>query len=291
MTTPLAPGRGQRPRRHAAKPAVLRTAAFGSGLLIAVTAAACGSPAGSSTAPAGKTFSYCSEITTPPAEFYTTARLGRNELTIVPTGADIDIGRAVAKRLGAAASFSNVPFADLITSLRAKKCDAIISFMNNTAERRRLVAFVDYLAAGQSLLLRKGSPPIADVAGLSGKTVAVLHGTTEELFLQDANRHLNGRPPINIVSYPTDNEAIYALAQGKADAAFDDTPTVAYAAAHNKTLVEGVQLRSPIPIGIALRKGDPRIPKVEQAIKAIEADGTMQAILSRWGLLRFALKP
>jgi ABC-type amino acid transport substrate-binding protein len=54
---------------------------------------------------------------------------------------------------------------------------------------------------------------------------------------------------------------------------------------------EGVQLRSPIPIGIALRKGDPRIPKVENAITAIEADGTMQAILSRWGLLRFALKP
>jgi ABC-type amino acid transport substrate-binding protein len=170
----------------------------------------------------------------------------------------------VAKRLGAAASFSNMPFADLIASLRAKKCDAIISFMNDTAQRRQLVAFVDYLAAGQSLPLRKGSPPITDVGGLSGKTVAVLHGTTEELFLQNANRHLNGRPPIKIVPYSTDNEAIYALAQGKADAAFDDTPTVACAAAHNKALVEWVQLHGPIPIGIALRKGDPRIPKVER---------------------------
>lgn len=291
MITPLAPGRGQRQRWHAAKPAALRTAVFGSGLLIAVTATACGGSTGSGTATAGKTFSYCSEITTPPAEFYTTARVGRNEMTIVPTGADIDIGRAVAKRLGATASFSNMPFADLITSLRAEKCDAIISFMNDTAQRRELVAFVDYLAAGQSLLLRKGSAPIADVAGLSGKTVAVLHGTTEELFLQNANRHLNGRPPIKIVPYATDNEAIYALAQGKADAVFDDTPTVAYAAAHNKALVEGGQLRSAIPIGIALRKGDPRIPKVEAAIRAMEADGTMQTILSRWGLLRFALKP
>ena len=290
MTTQFTLWQGRCPRRRAARPTALRAAAIGSGLLIAVTAAACGSSAGPSTATAGKTFTYCSEITTPPAEFYTTARLGRNEMTIVPTGADIDIGRAVAKRLGATASFSNMPFADLIASLRAKECDAIISFMNDTAERRRLVAFVDYLAAGQSLLLRKGSRPITGVAGLSGKTVAVLHGTTEELFLQNANRHLNGRPPIKIVPYPTDNEAIYALAQGKADAAFDDTPTVAYAAAHNQALVEGVQLRSPIPIGIALRKGDPRIPKVEKAIQAIEADGTLQAILSRWNLLRFALK-
>jgi polar amino acid transport system substrate-binding protein len=288
MITPLVPERNRRQR--AAKPVARRAAAIGSGLLLAVTAAACGSAAGSGTATAGGTFSYCSEITTPPAEFYTTTRVGRNELTIVPTGADIDIGQAVAKRLGAAASFSNMPFAGLITSLRAKKCDAIISFMNDTPQRRQLVSFVDYLAAGQSLLLRRGSPPIAGLDGLSGKTVAVLHGTTEESFLRDANRHLNGRPPIKVVPYPTDNEAIYALSQGKADAAFDDTPTVAYAAAHNKSLAEGVQLRSPIPIGIALRQGDPRIPKVESAIQAMEADGTMQAILARWGLLRFALK-
>ena len=51
-----------------------------------------------------------------------------------------------------------------------------------------------------------------------------------------------------------------------------------------------MQLRSPIPIGIALRKGDPRIPKVEKAIQAMAADGTLQVILSRWDLLRFALK-
>ena len=290
MITPRAPGREQCPRQHATRPAVLRAAAAGSGLLLAVTAAACGSSATSSTAAAGKTFSYCSEITTPPAEFYTTARVGRNELTIVPTGADVDIGREVAKRIGATASFLNMPFADLITALRAGKCDAIISFMNDTPQRRQLVDFVDYLAAGQSLLLRKGSPPITGVAGLSGKTVAVLRGTTEELFLENANLHLNGRPPIKIVQYPTDNEAIYALSQGKADAAFDDTPTVAYAAAHNNSLVEGVQLRAAIPIGIALRKGDPRIPKVGRAIQDMEADGTMQAILSRWHLLRFALR-
>jgi ABC-type amino acid transport substrate-binding protein len=51
-----------------------------------------------------------------------------------------------------------------------------------------------------------------------------------------------------------------------------------------------VQLVAPIPIGIALRKGDPRIPGVAKAIRAMGADGTMQAILSRWNLLRFALR-
>ncbi len=289
MITPDAPEPSQRPPRHA-KAVTLRAAAIGSGLLLAVTATACaGSRASPTVAPEG-TFTYCSDITAPPAEFYVTARRGIKGLTIVPTGADIAIGREVAKRLGKTASFSNMPFANLIASLRAKKCDAIISSMNDTPARRRQVAFVDYLAAGQSLLLRKGSPAVTSAAGLSGKTVAVLQGSTEEAFLRAANQHLNGRPPIKITPYPTGDEAVYALSQGKADVAFDDTPIVAYVAAHNKAFAEGVQLVGPIPIGIALRKGDPRIPKVEKAIQAMEADGTMQAILSRWNLLRFALK-
>ena len=51
-----------------------------------------------------------------------------------------------------------------------KKCDAIISGMNDTPERRKQVDFVDYLKVGQSLMVKKGNPKhITSLARLSGK--------------------------------------------------------------------------------------------------------------------------
>jgi ABC-type amino acid transport substrate-binding protein len=47
---------------------------------------------------------------------------------------------------------------------------------------------------------------------------------------------------------------------------------------------------NPQPVGIALRKGDPRLPRVRRAIAAMYADGTMKDILARWNMSAFALK-
>src|SRR5438105_10289969 len=49
-------------------------------------------------------------------------------------------------------------FRSIIAALKAKKCDAIISGMNDTAERRKQVDFTDYLQVGQSLMVKKGNP-------------------------------------------------------------------------------------------------------------------------------------
>jgi polar amino acid transport system substrate-binding protein len=89
---------------------------------------------------------FCSDVTYPPEEFYPTP--GGNA-----SGSDIDIANAVAKHLGSTASIKNTGFDGIIGALNAKKCDAIISGMNDTADRRKQVDFVDYLKVGQSLMV------------------------------------------------------------------------------------------------------------------------------------------
>ena len=70
----------------------------------------------------------------------------------------------------------------------AKKCDAIISGMNDTPERRKQVAFVDYISVGQSLMVKKGNPKhIKSLASLSGKSVSVEVGTTNKAFLDQTS--------------------------------------------------------------------------------------------------------
>ncbi|MGZ4381298.1 MAG: ABC transporter substrate-binding protein [Gaiellaceae bacterium] len=257
------------------------------GILAATVVAAllaAGSGGAAPHAATAQTFVYCSDITYPPEEFYkgTTA-----------VGSDIDIGAEVAKRIGMKAKFNNTGFTGIIAALLAKKCDAIISGMNDTAARRQQVAFVDYLSVGQSLMVKKGNPKgIKTLADLSGKTVSVEVGTTNKQFLDAQNKVLSkqGKPAIKITTFPADTDAANALKTGRVDAYFGDSPVVAYYIARDSSFAFAGSPINPIPVGIALRKGDSRIPAVRKAIAGMYADGTMTKILKKWKMEAFALK-
>src|SRR5919198_3960192 len=194
---------------------------------------------------------YCSDITYPPEEFYRGSK---------PVGSDIDIGNAVARLMGVKAEFANTGFDGIIPALLSRKCDAIISGMNDTSARRKQVSFVDYLRVGQSLMVQKGNPKrVRDLASLSGLTVSVEVGTTNAGFLKDESTKLQaaGKKPITIVTFPKDTDAANALKTGKVDAYFGDSPVVAYYIKQDpSSFAFAGQPINPIPVGIALRKDD-----------------------------------
>jgi len=236
-------------------------------------------------AAAGSSLVFCSDITYPPEEFYKGS---------TPVGSDIEIGTDVAKRMQSKAHFTNTGFDGIIPALLAKKCDAIISGMNDTPTRRKQVAFVDYLSVGQSLMVKKGNPQhITTLASLSGKSVSVETGTTNRDFLAAQSKKLKaaGKKSITIVTFPHDTDAANALKTGKVDAYFGDSPVVAYYIARDSSFGFGGSPINPIPVGIALRKNDTKtVAGVQAAIKAMYADGTMNKILAKWKMSAFALK-
>jgi polar amino acid transport system substrate-binding protein len=260
-------------------------AAAGTVLLLTVGLSACTSDSSSNT------LSFCTDPTYPPAEFYQVSKVGSVSLKRQLAGADIDIGSAVAHKMGKDARFVDTKFTDIIDHLLNKKCDAIISLMNDTTQRRTTVSFVDYLAAGQDLMLKKGTTPINSLAELYGRSVSVASSTTEEDFLKAANNAAPGGKQIVIKSYPSENNAILALDNGKVEAYFGDAPIVQSAVAADSSLVRGAQLVKPIPIGIALRPGDSRIAAVQKAVNDMYADGTMGAILAKWKFTSYAITP
>ncbi len=233
---------------------------------------------------AGGTLSFCSDITYPPEEFYVGSK---------PAGSDIDIGTAVAKQLGLKASFTNTGFDGIIAALQAKKCDAIISGMNDTPARAKQVAFVDYISVGQSVMVKAGNPKhLSNLASLAGKTVSVEVGTTNKDFLDAESKKLQkeGKSAIKVQSFPKDTDAAAALKAGRVDAYFGDSPVVAYYIQKDKSFAFAGAPINPIPVGIAVRKGDPNQPKIAKAIKTLYANGTMKRILAKWQMSAFALK-
>ena len=172
-----------------------------------VAASAASATVTSSRAKAG-TLVFCSDIEYPPMESLQGSK---------PIGADIDIGSAIARQVGAKVAFRNVGFDGIIAALQAKKCNAVISAMTDTAQRRKQVDFADYIDVGMSLMVAKGNPHhVHGLASLSGLTVATQVGTVEKDALVTENKLLTQqhRKPVTIRLFNKDTDAAAALLTG-----------------------------------------------------------------------------
>jgi polar amino acid transport system substrate-binding protein len=227
---------------------------------------------------------WCVDVSYPPEEFY--AADGSTA-----QGSDVDFAAEIAKRLAVTSQVDNTGFDGIIPALLAKKCDAVISGMNDTPKRAAEVFFVDYLKVGQGLLVAAGNPKgIHTLEDLSGKSVAVQLGTTNADALKAANDKLvaAGKAKIDIQTYQADTDSFQQLALGRVDAFSTDSPVVAYYNSKpenaGKFEVGGTPI-DPAPIGIAIRKDDPQMQAaVTAAIDAMYADGTIKSIVDKWGM-------
>ncbi len=230
---------------------------------------------------------FCSAISLPPMEFM-------NAKT-QPTGVDIALGDALAKRLGVKPVWINMPFAGLIPALLADHCDAIISQLFIKPSRLKVIDEIPYMYSHEAILMKAGAPKVGTLAGLSGKKAATVTGTTATILLQKANTALTAakKPTINIVMFPENTQALQQLQFGQV-AAYG----VAYETARYYThLAPGqFELGGPpyfkIATGIGLRKDEKLLnTDLRAALGGLMKDGTYKAIFTSWNLRIDMLKP
>jgi polar amino acid transport system substrate-binding protein len=230
---------------------------------------------------------YCTEAGFPPMEFFEA-----NSAT--PVGFDIEMGNAIAKRMGVSAEFDNMGFDGLIAALLSKRCDAILSAMNATPTRKKELNFSDYLGDGYALIVRAGNPKgIAGYNAVCGLTIGVQVATTnlEEVTSQSKQCVADGKPAISIKTFQNDTGLRLALATNQIDAYNQTAATAAFAITQDpKTFQMGGAGPVAADDGIATRKDDPGIEAaLDSAIKSLYADGTMKALTAKWHLTPYAL--
>lgn len=213
-----------------------------------------------------------------------------------PYGADIDLGRALAARMGLKATFLNITdFGTIIVGLQTRKFDIIMSSMNITPARQKQVSFVPYFLAGQSIVVARGNPKhIQSLADLSGQAVAIQAGTTEIDAANAENVKLKaaGKPTITIKTYQQDPTALQQVGLGRVAAELTDYPVAVYYSTHfgKRYEIAGQQYNA-LPYGIAIRKSDPAILKaIRGAFKLLQQDGEYATILKKYHLEQGALK-
>lgn len=241
--------------------------------------------------------SVCSDMPYPPMEFF--------DENGNPTGADIDISKELAARMGLQLQVVNSVFDTIIAAVTSGKCDIIVSDMNITAERSKQISFIKYFQAGQSMLAAKGNPEnINAPTDLCGKNAAAESGTTEVDYLQGTGDYQGkglpaecaaaGKPAVNVVVTQKDTDALQQLQSGKVAVYFADTPVAAYYVVQHPDQFQLVgQVIDPALVGIGVPCGQadctsaplsPLGQAVETALKSMMADGTYTKILTTWNL-------
>jgi polar amino acid transport system substrate-binding protein len=205
-------------------------------------------------------------------------------------GMDVDLGNAIAGKLGVKASFQNVTFDAIIPALAGGKYDLGMSSFTDTKEREGTVDFVTYFSAGESLIVAKGNPHNVTGPDLSlcGLTVAVEKGTTEESEVPALSKKCTdaGKKAVTALSTDDQNAANLALQSGRAQVGSADSPVAEYAVKQSNGAFEiAGKSYEDAPYGIALPKNDGDFAKaVQGALAALIADGTYKQILDKWGV-------
>ncbi|MGC4377236.1 ABC transporter substrate-binding protein [Fictibacillus sp. Mic-4] len=196
------------------------------------------------------------------------------------TGLDIDIAKALAKKLlgdEKKIELKEVTSKTRIPMLNNGDIDMIIATMTISEERKKEVDFSDvYFKAGQSLLVKKGSP-IKGVNDLKGKKVLAVKGSTSVVNIKEK------APDAEVLEFENYAEAFTALKAGKGDALTTDNSILYGMAAQdpNYELVGGTFTDE--PYGIAIKKGDKKTVKyVNDFLKELKDSGELQKIKDKW---------
>jgi len=223
---------------------------------------------------------YCADISAPPLTFYDTAQK--------PVGAEIELGDAIAAQLGARARWANTSFNGIIPALQARQCDAIISQLYIKPEREKVVDFVPYMYASNTLMVGSGNTGITTADDLCGKKAAVQTGTTVVQYFTDqsAKCAAAGKPNLDIRQFTKDSDALQQLRLGLVDAYGTTLETAAYVQTQQPGAFKlAGEPFNHIKVGIATRKDDPALhDALTQALAAVQKNGSYSAVLTKWKL-------
>jgi len=195
------------------------------------------------------------------------------------TGYDIDLGRAIAARMGVRAEFVSIALDGQYDALLAGQVDLLLSALPFIYERQQEVRYSQpYYQAGPLLVVRAGDARIAGPADLSGRRVGVELGSDADMA---ARRLHQGTVPGLVLApeYHSAAGALAALIAGQVDAAICDP--LGLAAFPDRAAVRA--LAPPLadsPYVAAMKIDSPRLAAtVDATIADLRASGALARMM------------
>ncbi|HEM4291559.1 TPA: transporter substrate-binding domain-containing protein [Streptococcus suis] len=202
---------------------------------------------------------------------------GKNEVV----GADIMLAQKIADELGVKLEVSAMSFDNVLSSVQNGKADIAIAGLSYSEERAKVFDFSEsYYQISDVLLIKKDSAnSLTSIDAMSGKTLAVQKGSTQESYAQE------NISQANIISLTLMGEAVNELKSGKVDAILMDSPVAAGYVSQNSDLavasVEFPTIDENSKV-IALPKGSAELKTtIDKVIAEVKASGEFDTFLEK----------
>ncbi|MCT7653870.1 lysine/arginine/ornithine ABC transporter substrate-binding protein [Oceanimonas sp. NS1] len=198
-------------------------------------------------------------------------------------GFDIDLAKALCEVAELECSFHNQAFDSLIPSLKFKRYHAAIAAMDITPERAEQVDFSDIYYENSAVFVAPAGQFNA-IEALKDKTVGVQNGTSHQKYIQD-NLESDGLDPR---AYPSVQDALLDLTNGRIEAVFADTAVVGDWLAKSEGYdVVGEAVTDDnyfgTGFGIAVTKGNQELlDQLNQGLAELKANGTYDRLYGKY---------
>ncbi|MEN3149095.1 amino acid ABC transporter substrate-binding protein [Neorhizobium sp. IRAMC:178] len=193
-------------------------------------------------------------------------------------GFDVEIGQAVAAKIGVKAEFLEGKWDGLIAGLDAKRYDTVINQVGITEARKQKYDFSEpYIASKAVLIVRQDNSDIKGFADLKGKKSAQSLTSNFGKIAEQAGAELVGTDGFD--------QSIQLVLTRRADATINDS----------LSFLDFKKQKPDAPVkiaaqqdnadysGIIIRKGEPELlGAINKALSEIKADGTYQKISDKY---------
>jgi len=209
-----------------------------------------------------------------------------------PVGWAIEVGDAIAAKLGLKADYQVARFENIIPGIIGGKIDVGESSFTDTVVREKQVDFVNYYVAGIQWASGAGKTVDPDNAcGLKVAVQATTYQDTVEVPAKSAACVKAGKPAIKKISLDTQDAAANAVALGQADAFSADSPVTLYGISKLKGKLQTAgKTFEAAPYGMAVAKGSGMAKAVQAALQSMVDDGSYGKILDKWGVADGGIK-
>jgi len=195
-------------------------------------------------------------------------------------GFDVDIANEIANKIGVDLVIQEMDFDALVSALPAGKVDVVISGMNPTEERAKVVDFSEvYYNSKHGILVRaEDADKYQTFADLEGAKVGVQLGSTQEKIAKTEI------PNVNLQQLSNINNLILELKAGKVDAIVMEKPVAEMAVKSNPELAVGKPIYEEQTGGnaVGIAKNNPQLlAKVNEVITELNESGKMDEYIAK----------
>jgi polar amino acid transport system substrate-binding protein len=203
---------------------------------------------------------------------------GMNDSSMNATGSDVETARLLAKDLGVELEIVQTTGANRIPFLQTGKADVVVSSLSVTPEREKVIDFTTPYAQIQAVVAAPKAVAVKSFADLAGKRVATARGTTNDRLATE------GAKGAQIVRFDDDSTLVTAIASGQVEI-FATSPAIVKTVA-GKVPALGVETKfvmQSFPLGIGLRKGEPKLQAwINDWVAKNTANGKLVEIFKRF---------